>query len=81
MAGGADFDDDDGIVGINVTPFVDVMLVLLIIFMVTANYIQNQAIEMNLPSASTGEAVEAKNLEFAINNKNELFLDLSLIHI
>lgn len=75
MAGGAGFDEEDGITDINVTPFVDVMLVLLIIFMVTANYIQNQAIEMDLPSAATGEAVEQKNLEFAIDKSNKLFLD------
>ena len=75
MAGTGDFDEDDGIVGINVTPFVDVMLVLLIIFMVTANYIQNQAIEMDLPSAATGEAIEKKNLEFAISRENVLYLD------
>ena len=36
MAGGASQSDDDDIVGINVTPFVDIALVLLIIFMVTA---------------------------------------------
>ena len=35
MAGGLNFDDDDGIVDINITPFVDVMLVLLIVFMIT----------------------------------------------
>ena len=39
MAGGASDNDDEGITGINVTPLVDVTLVLLIIFMVTATYI------------------------------------------
>ena len=53
MAGG-DLGEDDGITGINVTPLVDVMLVLLIIFMVTANYIANQAISLQLPKAATG---------------------------
>ena len=51
MAGGAG--DDDEITGINVTPLVDVMLVLLIIFMVTATYIVNQSINVNLPKADT----------------------------
>ena len=36
MAGGAEQDDDDIISGINVTPLVDIMLVLLIIVMVTS---------------------------------------------
>ena len=44
------------ITGINVTPLVDVVLVLLIILMVTASYIVTKAIPMELPNASTGEA-------------------------
>jgi biopolymer transport protein ExbD len=58
MAGGAQQDDDGSITGINVTPFVDIALVLLIIFMVTAKYIVTpQAIPVDLPRASTGSAV------------------------
>ena len=54
MAGGANLDDDEGIVGINVTPLVDVMLVLLIIFMVASTYIVKNSIEVDLPKAATG---------------------------
>ena len=53
MAGGANLDDDEGIVGINVTPLVDVMLVLLIIFMVASTYIVKNSIEVDLPKAAT----------------------------
>lgn len=52
MAGGAQ-DTDEPIVGINVTPLVDIVLVLLIIFMVTAKMIVSQAIPLDLPKAST----------------------------
>ena len=45
---------------INVTPLVDVMLVLLIIFMVTAPLLAS-GIKVNLPSARTAEPLEAKN--------------------
>lgn len=45
--------DDDGIVGINVTPLVDIMLVLLVIFMVTARLIVSRAVPMDLPQAAT----------------------------
>jgi biopolymer transport protein ExbD len=45
---------DDAITGINVTPLVDITLVLLIIFMVTAKLIVSQAIPMDLPKATTG---------------------------
>ena len=49
-------DDDEGIVDINITPFVDIILVVLIIFMVTATYIVEESIKVNLPEAATGEA-------------------------
>lgn len=45
--------DEDGINGINVTPLVDVTLVLLIIFMVTAKLIAGRAIPLDLPKAAT----------------------------
>lgn len=44
------------ITGINITPMVDIMLVLLIIFMVTATTIVRGSIDMKLPKASTAEA-------------------------
>jgi len=47
-----------GIVGINVTPMVDVVLVLLVIMMVSATYIVSQSLKVELPkSASTDEQV------------------------
>jgi biopolymer transport protein ExbD len=54
MAGGARNDDEDLIAGINVTPLVDITLVLLIIFMVTAKIIVSQAIPLDLPKAASG---------------------------
>ena len=47
-----------GIVGINVTPMVDVVLVLLVIMMVSATYIASQSLKVELPkSASSDESV------------------------
>lgn len=71
MAGGADLDDEEGITGINVTPLVDVMLVLLIIFMVASNYIVKEAIEVNLPKAATGEEVNTENKSIALILKKD----------
>jgi biopolymer transport protein ExbD len=45
--------DDGEITGINVTPLVDVTLVLLIIFMVTAKLVMSQAMPLDLPKAAT----------------------------
>ena len=50
---------DDAIVGINVTPLVDITLVLLIIFMVTAKIIVSQAVPLDLPKAATAGDVQA----------------------
>ena len=58
MAGGASDDSDDLIAGINVTPLVDVTLVLLIIFMVTAKIIVSQGMPMDLPKAASGESLQ-----------------------
>ncbi|MBX3129616.1 MAG: biopolymer transporter ExbD [Polyangiaceae bacterium] len=58
MAGGASDDDEGLISGINVTPLVDVVLVLLIIFMVTAKIIVSQGMPMDLPKAASGEEIQ-----------------------
>ncbi|HEX3695150.1 MAG TPA: biopolymer transporter ExbD [Polyangia bacterium] len=51
--------DAGGIIaGINVTPLVDVMLVLLVIFIVTAKIIVTPAVPMDLPRAAHGEEVQ-----------------------
>ena len=76
MAGGSLDQDDSEITGINVTPLVDVMLVLLIVFMVTSTYIVQQSIQVQLPKADTGENTpKAKNLAFVIDKSGAIFLD------
>jgi biopolymer transport protein ExbD len=74
MAGGAKFDDDEIITDINVTPLVDVMMVLLVIFMVTATYIVAQSIPVDLPEAGTGEDV-VTTLAITITEEGQLYLD------
>jgi len=54
MAGSSPSGDDDIISGINVTPLVDITLVLLIIFIVTAKIIVTQTLPMDLPKAASG---------------------------
>jgi biopolymer transport protein ExbD len=60
---------------INVTPFVDVMLVLLIIFMITAPMMNNTGVELQLPqvAAKNVEDPEGK-LVLSIKLSNEIFL-------
>ena len=68
-------DGDELNAEINVTPFVDVMLVLLIIFMITAPMMNNTGVELQLPQ------VAAKNIEdpegklvLSIKVSDEIFL-------
>jgi biopolymer transport protein ExbD len=78
MAGGANGDnEEDVIAGINVTPLVDVVLVLLIILMVTAQYAaEKDAIPMDLPKAQTGDnAVIPSTLSVSIDKDGKFFLN------
>ena len=59
---------------INVTPFVDVMLVLLIIFMVTAPLL-TVGVQVDLPESSADSLPEeAEPLTLSINSKGEIFI-------
>jgi biopolymer transport protein ExbD len=58
MAGFASNKPSTPITGINVTPLVDITLVLLIIFMVTAKLVVSRAMPMDLPKAATGGEVQ-----------------------
>jgi len=60
---------------INVTPLVDIMLVLLIIFMLTAQLIARQAIEINLPHASQSTTARPTTLAISLAADGAMFLD------
>ncbi len=70
--------DDDMITGINVTPLVDITLVLLVIMMVTASYIASKTIPMELPKSTTGESTPTV-LAVSITQAGELYLDAAPI--
>ena len=63
------------IVDINVTPLVDIVLVLLIIFMVTATYIVNPTIKVDLPKAATGHRADAHHLGPDDRSQSALYLN------
>lgn len=75
MAAKLDGNDDDIIADINVTPLVDIMLVLLIIFMVTATYIMNPSIKVDLPKAVTGDDTQASTLAVVLDKTGALYLN------
>ena len=72
----AAIDHDEGMItGINVTPLVDIILVLLIVFMVTANLINSPSIAVDLPKAATGEGSEPTTLGLTLTKEGELYLN------
>lgn len=73
MSSGSYQDEGGTIADINVTPLVDVVLVLLVIFMVTAPMIAAQGIMVDSPAATTGAPVEG-NLNLAITETGELLV-------
>jgi len=75
MAAGAyKDDDDDAITNINVTPFVDILLVLLVVFMVTAKLIVARGVEIDKPKAATGGAVQS-TLRVTVTKEGDLYIN------
>lgn len=64
---------------INVVPLVDVILVVLIIFMVTAPMIMKPSINVNLPKAASGEATTPSKLNITIGSDGKLNLDGQMV--
>ncbi|KAB8040603.1 biopolymer transporter ExbD [Silvanigrella paludirubra] len=82
MAGKIGGGDDEPIVDINITPFVDVVLVLLVIFMVTAHFIVNKGMKLELPKAVTAEQLQnQKTFNISINKDGEFMLDGKMVTI
>jgi biopolymer transport protein ExbD len=61
------------IVGINVTPMVDVVLVLLVIMMVSATYIVEQSMRVELPTASSSDGSAASMAAVTITAEGQVF--------
>jgi len=69
-------DDEDPISEINVVPLVDIILVVLIIFMVTAPMVMKESIDVNLPQASSGKPQkQTEALNVVIGKDGQFFLD------
>jgi biopolymer transport protein TolR len=75
MAGRISSGEDDIITDINVTPLVDVVLVLLIIFMVTATYIVKESIEVDLPRAASAGEATGSVLALVLTREGTVYLD------
>lgn len=60
----------------NLTPLIDIVFLLLVFFMLTSHFVQEQAIDIDLPVAESGEAVgEDNQLELVITAEGRFLLD------
>ena len=65
---------------INITPFTDVILVLLVIFMITTPLMVQTSIKVNLPNAKSAKTGDTSNqVEITVSNKSAIYLDGNLI--
>jgi biopolymer transport protein ExbD len=63
------------IVGINVTPMVDVVLVLLVIMMVSATYIVSQALKVELPKSVSSDETVTTVVQATVTKDNKVFIN------
>jgi biopolymer transport protein ExbD len=68
-------EDDEVIASINIVPFVDIVLVLLIIFMITSSAISKASIRVDLPTAASAGSAVASTLNVVLTAEGELFLN------
>ncbi len=65
--------------GINVVPFIDVLLVLLAIVFVISNFIALKKIDVELPTSSTKESIKDVQHNIAITESSELYVNDMLV--
>lgn len=75
MAGKLGHGGDEPLTEINIVPLVDIILVVLIIFMVTATVIVSPSIKVTLPDAATGDSTEPSSLGITVAADGSLSLD------
>ena len=68
-----------GIVGINVTPMVDIMLVLLVIMMVSSIYIVSRALKVELPKTATSDEAAQAPVTVTLTKDGKTFIGSELI--
>jgi len=68
-------DNDGEIKDINITPMVDIMLVLLVIFMVTANFLNKESININLPKVTAADPNTSESIQIAALKDGSLMKD------
>ena len=71
--------DDEN--GVDMTPMLDIVFIMLIFFVVTSSFIKESGIDVNQPSAKTAEVKEHGNILVAINAAGQIWIDKRQVDI
>lgn len=66
---------DDEEEGVDITPMIDIVFIMLIFFIVTASFAKESGMDVNRPSAETAELKERGNILIAITDNDEIWVD------
>lgn len=66
--------DSEELNSINITPFTDCMMVLLIIFMITGTALTQAGFNINLPKTEFGDSIEESSISISLTEKGEYYL-------
>jgi biopolymer transport protein ExbD len=67
--------DPQGAVGINITPLVDMVFILLIFFIATSSFVKETGVEVNRPRARTAVTQEQANILIAVTKNDEIWIN------
>lgn len=65
----------------NVVPFIDIVLVLLVIVLATATFVTNQSIKVDLPSSSSEQKEEKKSVNIGVDKEGKYFYDTEALSL
>lgn len=72
--------EDDG-AGVDMTPMLDVVFIMLIFFIVTTSFVKEAGVDVNRPSADTAEQQDRGNIMIAIRPNGEIWMDKRQVDI
>lgn len=67
--------------GIDLTPMLDVVFIMLIFFIVTSSFIKESGIEVNRPQADTASSQEKGNILIAVTADDQVWLDKQIVDV
>lgn len=67
--------------GLNLTPLIDVVFLLLIFFMLTSNFVRDQVIPLTLPTAKSGNALKDELLQVVIDAQGRLLIGEDVVAV